>query len=163
MILREQLVKFSLQQLIAEKLPEFGYVTEGAGQTLELRNAFPTPNERAEELKITTLAYGFDIDDGGEMMELGSTLTRYVHTFTAWVFALEPEFGEQVAHSIKHILRRSDDVIPIYDYNEAGNPQIDEDLILKVQTQHQGNNSTRPWDRYVFTTAVKIQDAYYIT
>lgn len=163
MILREQLVKFSLIQLITERLPDFGYVLTGAGQNVEVRQSFPTPTERTEELKITTLAFGFDIDDGGVPAELGSTLTKYVHTLTAWVFATEPEFGEQVASSIKHIMRRADDAVPIYDYNQESNPQIDTDMIESVQTQHQANNSPRPWDQYVWTTAIKIQDYYYVT
>src|SRR5438309_9259392 len=111
-LIREELVEMSVMRCIATGLPDYGYVlTNGAepqpGATLLMREAFPTPEERGQELTVTTLAFGFNIDDGGEAAELGTNLTRYVHTLVCWTFALEPRFGRRVAHTAKNIARRN--------------------------------------------------------
>lgn len=163
MLLREDLVELSILRKIKEGLPAFDYVlAPETGATLEVKEAFPTPEERTKELTITTLAFGFNIDDGGRDVELGSTLTEYRHTLMAWVFGLEPRFARQVAQSIKHILRDADDAVPLLNFAEEGNPQIDTLRIEKVQVAHQGNNSQRPWDQYVFTATSVVSDTYYI-
>lgn len=164
MILREQLVEFSMLRAVKEglELPEYGFVIAPAsGATVLVREAFPTPDERSEPLEITTVAFGFSVDDGGVPMELGSNLTKYRHTFTVWVFGTSMEFAKQVASSIKHILRTNDDLVPLYDFNQEGDPQIDALLIDRVQTEHQGNSSPRPWDQYVYTTSAVAEDTYY--
>jgi hypothetical protein len=168
-IIREELVELSVMRCITTGLPSFGYtltqdptVPDG----VYVRPAFPTATERAEELTITTLAFGFNIDDGGEPAEMGSTLTKYVHTLTCWVFAMEPNFGYRLGHTIKHIVRQSGnagDAIPIYDFNvQPDSPQIDTDIVMKVQTRHEVNNSPRPWDRFVWTTSIAVQDIAYL-
>lgn len=161
MIIREELVEYSVLQKLREGLPAFGFVLEGGEQNLDLREAFPTPEERTKELAMNTLAFGFNIDDGGRPAELGSTLTEYTHTIMAWTFALDPRFGRRVAHSIKHIMRGGDGTLPLLDFNQEGDPAIDNLLVLKAQVQHQVNNSPRPWDQYVWTTALNVQDVYY--
>lgn len=162
MVIREELMEYSLLQRIRELLPEYGFTLSGEGKDVDLREAFPTPQERTEELKITTLAFGFNIDDGGKPAEMGSSLTEYTHTIMCWTFGLEPRFARRLAHSIKHIVRGGDGTLPLLDYNQPGNPTIDNLLVLKAQVQHQVNASPRPWDQYVWTTAVNVQDVYYI-
>jgi hypothetical protein len=163
MILREDMVELSILRKIKQGLPAFGYIlAPEAGATLEVKEAFPTPEERTKELTITTLAFGFNIDDGGREAELGSTLTEYRHTLMAWIFGLEPRFARQVAQSIKHILRDSDDSVPLLNFEEEGEPQIDTLRIDKVQVQHQANSSQRPWDQYVWTSTAVVCDTYLI-
>lgn len=160
-ILREELVEYSAFQLIRERLPAFGVTLAPAeNATVVLREAFPTPEERQEELTMTTVAFGFNIDDGGRQMELGSNLTEYTHTLEVWTFATEPRFGRHLAHAIKHLIRTGDASIPLRDYNEAEDPIIDRLLVNKVQVTHQANNSPRPWDRYVWTTSIQVQDVF---
>jgi hypothetical protein len=160
-ILREELVEFSLLQYIREGLPTYGIVlAPDEGATVVLREAFPTPEERTEELEMTTVAFGFNIDDGGRPMELGSNLTEYTHTLEVWTFATEPRFGRHVAHAIKHIVRTDDASIPLLDYNQEEDPQIDVLLVKKAQVQHQANSSERPWDRYLWSTSVVVQDVF---
>ena len=168
-IIREQLVNISTMRCLTLGLPDWGYVLSGDGQNVNVRSAFPTPTERETELTMTTLAFGFNIDDGGEAAEMGSTLTRYVHTLMCWVFATSPEFGERLAHVLAHIVRRSGnsgDAIPIYDFNQPPGenglpPQIDTDIVMRAQVSHQVNNSVRPWDRYVWTCGISVQDIAY--
>lgn len=164
MILREQLVEFSMLRAVKNglELPEFDFkVSPAEGATLLVREAFPTPDERAAPLDITTLAFGFSIDDGGKPAELGSNLTTYRHTFTIWVFGTELQLARQVASSIKHILLTSAHLVPLLDFNQDESPEIDVLIMDKVQTQHQPNSSPRPWDRYVYTTSVVVEDTYY--
>jgi hypothetical protein len=163
MILREDLVELSVLRKIKESLPEYEYVLSPEPKAnLLVKEMFPTPEERTAELKINTLAFGFNIDDGGKDVELGSTLTEYQHTLVAWVFGMEPRIARQIANSIKHILRKADDAVPLLDFSQEGNPQIDVLRINKVQVQHQGNNSERPWDQYVWTATSVVCDTYEI-
>lgn len=169
-LLREELVEASVLRCITTGLPEYGMVLQpggfsGAAPNIVVREAFPTPDERADELKATTLAFGFNVDDGGRQAELGTTLTEYVHTLTCWVFALEPRFGRKVAYAIQHVARANLDLIPLLDFNaDADNPPvIDAMNVLGVQVQHQGNQSVRPWDRYVWTATINARDVYYVT
>jgi hypothetical protein len=160
-IIREELLEYSLLQRIREGLPAFGFTLAGEGRDLDIREAFPTPEERSKELTITTLAFGFNIDDGGKPAELGSTLTEYTHTIMCWTFGLEPRFARRVAHSIKHILRGGDGTLPLLDFNQVGDPAIDNLEVLKAQVQHQMNASPRPWDQYVWTTSINVRDVYF--
>jgi hypothetical protein len=164
-ILREELVELSVMRAITAGLPDFGYTLSGSDQDVKVREAFPTATERGEELTMTTLAFGFNSDDGGEQAELGSNLTRQESTLVCWVFALEPAFGRRLGFSVKHIARRYGDSIPLYDFNETPDdpPKIDTLQVLRVQTRHEVNNSVRPWDRYVWTTAIVVRDIYYPT
>lgn len=160
-ILREELCEYSLLQCIREGLPGFGITLAPAeGADVKLREAFPTPEERQDELSITTVAFGFNIDDGGRQVELGSNLTEYTHTMEVWTFATEPRFGRHLAHAIKHLIRTGDASIPLHDYNQEGDPEIDRLLVGKVQVQHQANSSPRPWDRYVWTTSIVVTDYF---
>lgn len=166
-LLREELVEMSVMRCIAVGLPDYGYVVANGtgaivpGANILLREAFPTPEERGQELTITTLAFGFNIDDGGREAEMGTNLTRYDHTLTCWTFGLEPRFTRRVAHTIKNIARRNLDMIPLYDFNQSNDPQIAALQVERTQVRHEINNSPRPWDQYVYTTALVVRDYAY--
>jgi hypothetical protein len=158
-IIREELVELSVIRAITTALPLFGYVLSGDGQNVLFREAFPTPTERAAELTMTTLAFGFNIDDGGEEAEMGTNLTKYVHTLVCWTFATSPTFGKRLAYTIKHIARMNLDSIALLDFNQQpDSPQIDTLTVRRVQSRHEVNNSARPWDKYVWTTSIAVQD-----
>lgn len=167
LILREELVEASVLRAITLGLPDYNYTllaldgSNASTATVHVREQFPTPDERGGELKITTLAFGFNVDDGGREMEMGSNLTEYTHALTAWTFALDPSFGRRLANTLKHIMRRNGNVLPLYDFNQGGDPQIDSLVVDKVQVKHEVNNSPRPWDQYVWTTIISVQDVYY--
>jgi hypothetical protein len=164
-LIREELVELSVLRAIRSALPDYGYTlgTDPAVADVNVREAFPAPEERNGELVITTVAFGFNIDDGGDAAEMGSNLTKYVHTLICWTFALEPRFGRRLAHTIKNIARRNLDVLPLYDFNQNTEPQIDAMNVMKTQVRHEVNNSPRPWDQYVWTTAISVQDICYPT
>ena len=166
-LLREELVEMSVMRCISVGLPDYGYVVANGQNSIPpnanilLREAFPTPDERGQELTITTIAFGFNIDDGGEPAELGTNLTRYVHTLMCWTFGLEMRFTRRVAHTIKNIARRRLDIIPLYDFNQDPEVEIDALSVMRTQVRHEVNNSPRPWDQYVFTTSLAVRDIYY--
>lgn len=175
-LLREELVEASVMRVIASGLADYGLIKQvdgfvGDKPNVVLREAFPTPDERGEELLANTLAFGFNSDDGGVAAELGTTLTKYVHTQVAWVFGLDMAFSRKVAQVVKHIVRRGQgewgtpDTIPLLDFNAdpENPPQIDLLMVLSAHTEHQGNTSVRPWDRYLYTCTVEVQDIYYVT
>ncbi|MDQ2876516.1 MAG: hypothetical protein M3Y33_17635 [Actinomycetota bacterium] len=162
-LIREELVELSVLRAITLGLPDYGY-TINADPSLGdvyVREAFPSPEERQAELKQNTLAFGFNIDDGGMPAEMGSTLTTYSHTLMCWTFALEPRFGRRLAHTIKHIARRNSDHIQLLDFNDPSEPQVDALIVLKTQVAHQLNQSPRPWDQYVWSTAIVVRDVAY--
>lgn len=161
-ILREELVEYSLLQKIVEGLPTYGFILSPAEKAdVLVREAFPTPEERTQPLTISTVAFGFNIDDGGREVELGSNLTVYAHTLEVWTFAIEPRLGRRIAHAIKHVVRAGDDTVALLDYNQVGNPQIDSMLVRKAQVKHQANNSPRPWDQFVWTTSIVVADTFF--
>lgn len=162
-LIREELVELSVLRAIRLGLPDYGYTinADPAQGDVFVREAFPTPEERGAELKQNTLAFGFNIDDGGTPAEMGSTLTTYVHTLMCWTFALEPRFGRRLAHTIKHIARRHNDHVPLLDFNDDTEPQVDALIVLKTQVAHQVNQSPRPWDQFVWTTGISVRDADY--
>jgi hypothetical protein len=159
-LLREELVELSALALLNSDLPTYGFVLSGGGQDVRLREAFPTPEERAQELEMTTVAFGFNIDDGGKLIEMGSDLTEYVHTLIVWTFATEPRFGRKLAHAIKHVFRAGQAEIPLLDFGQEGNPQIDSLRVDKAQVRHEVNQSPRPWDQYVWTTTITLTDYF---
>lgn len=159
-LLREELVEYSALQKIKDGLPTYGFDLEEPNQNVRLREAFPTPVERNGELEMTTVAFGFNIDDGGRLVELGSDLTEYTHTLMVWTFATEPRFGRRLAHAIKHVFRTGQAEIDLLNFNAEGNPPIDVLRVQKAQVQHQVNNSPRPWDQYVWTTSINLQDIF---
>lgn len=161
-IIREELVELSVMRAITAGLPSYGYHPNGGSKNITVREAFPTPDERGGELDITTLAFGFNSDDGGEPAEMGSNLTRYQHTLVCWVFGLEPAFARRLAHTIKHVVRHNNDIIDLLDFNTTPDtpPVIDSLVVMRSQARHEVNNSVRPWDRYVWTCSVTVRDTY---
>lgn len=158
MILREDMIEQSVQDMVRSGLAGFNY----DDTIVNIRDAFPTPGEREKPLTKTQLAVGFNFDDGGTPAEMGSNLTRFVHTIEFWTFAVNPRIGKQLANVIKHMLWGAQ-VVPLLDYNSADDPppQIDALVVLRCQVARQVNASARPWDQFVWTTTVRIEDTYY--
>lgn len=158
MITREQAVTQSVQNFIQDGLVALGYTSD----KVFMRDAFPTPDERASELVKTTVATGFNFDDGGTRAELGSDLLLRVYTIEFWTFGTTPEYGQNVAHAIRRLLE-DEYMVPLQDIREVDNPVIDKLQVLEprgVLVAHQINPDPRPWDANVWTTTVKVEDYY---
>jgi len=158
MISREQAVTQSTQNFVQSGLVSLGYTS---GKVF-MRDAFPTPDERASELVTTTVATGFNFDDGGTRVELGSDLLLRVYTIEFWVFGTTPEYGQNVAHAIRRILEENY-LVPLQDIRQVSNPVVDQLQVLEprgVLVTHQINPDPRPWDMNVYTATVKLEDFY---
>jgi hypothetical protein len=159
MIPREALISQSVFDFMKTQLAANGYPPE----KVKVREAFPTPTERSSPLTVTTVAIGFVFDDGGVPAELGSGLTRYVHTVEFWVFGTTPTYARNVAYVMRAFLL-DDYVVPLKNYGVAGSPVIDQ-LPLEderaVRVQQQVATDPRTWDLNVWTTTAKFED--YVT
>jgi hypothetical protein len=156
MIAREDIIEQSIFDYV-----KTGLVTSGYEESLVIvRDAFPSPEERSTTLRTTTVAIGFNFDDGGSQAELGSELIVYVHNVEFWTFGITPKLGRNVAGVIRHILRQ-DDGVPLKDYGAVGSPVIDRlQLLDRVVVQRQINAAPRAWDMNVWTTMARFEDYY---
>lgn len=158
MVTREDMIEQTVSDLAQAKLTQYSYIPN----VVDLREAFPTSEERATEMAKTQVAIGFNFDDGGIPAELGSDLCRYTHTIEFWTFGLESEEGRNVANFLKEVFR-SNMVFPLKDVGSAGQPtvgflEIPDARSIAVARQISANPF--PWDRHVFTTTVKVEDLY---
>lgn len=159
MITREQQVEESIQSFVRDQLVANGYGPD----KVKYRDAFPTLEERATELKLTQVSTGFTFDNGGRPVELGSDLKMRIHTIEFFVFGVTMNEARNVASVIRAILEDAR-IIPLRDIGAAGRPVIDQLVILDdqgVAVTRQVASDPRPWDHYVFTTTVKVEDTYY--
>lgn len=148
----------SSQNFVRGRLTTLGY---GVNKVF-MRDAFPTADERAQELTVTTVATGYSFDDGGRSAELGSDLLIRVYSIEFWTFGVTPEFGQNVAHVIREIFEE-DFLMPLYDIREVGDPEIDKLQVVEprgIIVTRQIANDPRPWDMNVWTTTVKVEDYY---
>lgn len=158
MIPRETIIEQSITDHLTGHLQLLGYDED----ILLIREAFPGVDERSQPLLKTTLATGFNFDDGGRMVELGSDLTMRIYTIEFWCFATTPAMGRNVANVVKEIFELHN-VVPLHDYGDPAQPIIDHIVLLQdrgVQVQRQIATDPRAWDVNVFTTTVKFEDFY---
>lgn len=159
MIVREAKIKQSVQTFIEDQLAAQGY----DATHLDVREEFPTEDERASQLEKTQVAIGWDFDTGGRQVELGSNLRLYIHTFNCWVFGTTPEYGESVASMVRLVVEANEWLIPLIDIEVDGDPVIDMLVVpdsLPPSIQRQYHRDPRPWDRNVWMTTVKVEDYF---
>lgn len=155
MLTREDMIEESVYRFVKDRLAGYDY----NGSNVVVREAFPTPTERAQELTTTTLAASMHFDDGGVGIELGSTLTQYIHTVEYWIFAINGRMGRNLANVIKEMVRH-EGAIPLLDVSQALAPQIDALVLERAATTRQVNSSPRPWDENVWTCTLRLYDEY---
>lgn len=162
MITREDQVEQSVTDYVRAGLVANGYDAD----KVEVRDSFPSPDERGKELTKTTVAVGFNFDDGGRHIELGSDLTVRVYTIEFWTFGIDQGYGRNVANVIRAILEIGNYLIPLKDIGVEGQPVIDQLVIQDergISVTRQLARDPRPWDRYVWTTILKVEDTYFPT
>jgi hypothetical protein len=159
MITREDQVEQSVQDFIKDGLQSRGYTPA----MVAVRDAFPSVNERATPLARTTVAIGFNFDDGGRRVEMGSELMERTYSIEFWVFGTTHTWGRNVAHVIRAIVEQSDHLIPLKAIEQAGQPEITKLEVPDnqgVSVTRQVANDPEEWDRFVWTTMVKVEDTY---
>lgn len=128
---------------------------------VQVRDAFPTLDERATEMTVSQLAVGFNFDNGGRAIELGSDLTLFTHTIELWVFGMDADTGRNIAYTVRRILYGNEFLIPLLDISQDANPVIDQLIVNTAAVNRQIARDPRPWDMYVWTVTSKIEDSYY--
>lgn len=157
MIPREAMIEQSVKGWVRDALVARGYDET----VVQVREAFPTLDERASELAVTQLAIGFNFDNGGRPIELGSDLTMFIHTIELWVFGTDPDTGHNIATTVRRILYSNDRLVPLLDIGQDGNPVIDQLIVDTAAVNRQIASNPRPWDRFVWTVTAKVEDTYY--
>lgn len=158
MITREDLVEQSVQDYVRVGLEDLNYSPE----IVNIREAFPSAEERAAEMTKSQLAIGFNFDDGGRLMELGSDLTERQYTIEFWTFGLTRTQGRNIAHVVRGILE-AQGTIPLVDVGDNARPVIDRLLLPErraVTVTRQVASNPRPWDMFVWTTKLIVNDQY---
>jgi hypothetical protein len=162
-VTREQQVEQSIQNFIRTQLTAHGY-----DPIVTLRDTFPSPDERAQPMTKNIVAVGFNFDDGGKIIEMGSDLTQRVYTIEFWVFGTSMSVANNVATVVRTFIEDAGYLIPLLDIAD-GNAAIDV-LIVRdgsygggqgPRVQRQVSNDPRPGDRFVFSVAIRVEDTYY--
>lgn len=157
MITREDMIEQSIQDYVKDKLTGMGY----DATVVQVRDAFPGLDERATQMEVSQLAIGFNFDNGGRPIEMGSDLTMFIHTVELWVFGMDPDTGRNIANTVRRILYSDERLVPLKDVSQDGDPVIDQLIVDTAAVQRQIARDPRPWDMYVWTVTAKVEDTYY--
>jgi hypothetical protein len=152
---REQLVEQSVTDYVREAIfGEYDYPTD----KVELVESFDFSQSR-ESLTKNIIALGFSFDDGGTQAELGSALTTRVHTIEFFAFGLTNTWARNLANAVKHVMER-DGRVPLRDYTNPAKPIIDWLLTYEARSARQPIADPEPWQEYVWSTHVQVEDVY---
>lgn len=153
MISREQLVTNSVVAYAVSRLAARGY-TEGADYDLAER--FPG---KGTTLARPIVAVGFNFDDEGHAAEMGSDLRVRTYTIEFWVFGTTNTWAANLANHVKFDLER-DGGVPLLDENDDEVDRMDVD---GVSSQREEAADPEPWQEFVWTTHLRVEDYYYST
>lgn len=159
MITREDQVEQSTQDFVKDGLTTLNYFPD----VVDVRDSFPSADERSKELTKTTVAVGFNFDDGGRHVELGSDLTLRIYTIEFWVFGISQNQGRNIANVVRGILEQGGYLIPLKAIELPDRPVFDQLIVSDergIAVTRQLARDPRTWDRFVWTTTVKIEDTY---
>lgn len=157
MITREDKIEQSLYDFVVDGVRALNY----DATLVQFREAFPTYDERATELDITTVSFSVNFDDGGELIEIGSDLTERVYTAEWWTFGTDQTIGRNVANVIRKVVEGDYGLVPLKDIGQDPAPVIDQLQVEEVSVNRQLANDPQPWDEFVWSTTAKIMDTYY--
>jgi hypothetical protein len=154
MISREDLVEQSVTDYVRNAVfVERNYPAE----QVELLESFPFKMEAFEKNYI---ALGFNFDDDGTQAELGSDLLRRIYTLEFWVFGQTTTYARNLANIVKFAAQKEQS-IPLKDISQDPAPIIDYMEVLGVSAQRQIVPDPEPFQQYVWTTVVRVEDVYH--
>jgi hypothetical protein len=155
-ISREDMVTQSVQDYVRAALVARGYELPGM---VRLLDSFPY-ERREEGLDCQLVALGFDFDDEGEQAELGSDLMRRSYTIELFVFGTTNTWARNLANVMKFAVQ-NEGTIPLKDVSQPGAPVIDRLEVLGASAERQVIRDPQPWQQYVWTTVIRVQDVYH--
>jgi hypothetical protein len=153
MITREDLIQQSVFNYARDALRTRGYTEEKVG-ILEAWEG-----QLSGELDRNYVAFGFDFDDEGQQAELGSDLKVRLYTIQAFVFGQTQTLARNIANALKFAMEH-DGTIPLLDISQPGLPEIDRITVDGVSAERQALPDPQPWQRYLYTTTVRLEDYY---
>lgn len=162
-ISRQQMIEQSVQDFLRAELLN-GVLP--ADQVV-LRDAFNYEEFNDKPLDKEYVAAGFNFDRGSRPMECGSSLRQRNHVLEFWVFATTPQRGKALAGIIRDKLESGDGLIPLKDYNQDGDPVIDQlqvdDLGVNsgARAQRMAHPSPQPWQENAWMVTLPVLDTYY--
>jgi hypothetical protein len=154
-ITREDLIEQAVSDFLKDKLfNERGYPRA----RVEFVDAFQEDSFTGP-LDKNYVAIGFNFDDGGELIEMGSDLIQRTYTIEVWAVGTEPVAGRNLANTIRDIAEAEN--IPLRDYRQPGTPIIDYLQVDPVQVHRQPVQDPKPWQENLWIVHVPVVDCYY--
>jgi hypothetical protein len=161
MISREDMIAQSLEARIRTGLfTDFNYPTDRVELIDAFDGAFFEEKYGENGLDKTYVAAAYQFDNGGTPLELGSSLTQYLHTVDFFCFGHTPTWGRNVAHMVKAALLTETGSIPLYDWSVPTDPRpiIDYLPVEEVTTERIVVADASPWNEHAWTTRVRVLD-----
>lgn len=156
MISREDMVTQSVQTFAQAQIFD---VRNYPRDQVEFRESFPYG---LAALDKNLVAIGFNFDDSGEQAEMGSSLKKRLYTIEFFVFGKTNVYARNLANVLKFALE-GDGLIPLLDIAQTPPVQIDALLVEGVSAERQIVQDPEPWQEFVWTTHLRVEDYYYST
>lgn len=156
MITREDLITQSVYDYVKRQVFDVrGY----PASQVELRESFVYQLDE-ETFDRNIICAGFDFDDEGRQAEMGSDLKTRVYTIELWVFGLTDTYARNLANAIKFAVD-VEGTIPLMDISQDPPVEIDKLIVEGVNADRQIIPDPEPWQRFVWTTTVQVEDTYH--
>lgn len=108
------------------------------------------------------LAVGFNFDDGGRPLELGSDLVERVYTIEIWCVGRDGTAGRNLANAVRDAAEE-DGLIPLIDLRDPAQPVIDHLYVNPVTVSRQPVPDPKPWQRFLWIVHIPVVDQYYLS
>lgn len=155
-IQREDKIEQSVQDYLSEQLFNVRGYPESQVEITDAWSGEPIETPLLKNI----VAVGFNFDDGGKLAELGSTFVRRLYTIEFFIFAKSATWGRNLAAAVQGSLE-NDLIIPLKDIGEPGQPLIDTLPVISVSSQRQVIPDPAPWQKFVWTVHLRVEDSYY--
>lgn len=153
-ITREDLIEQSVIDFLKTQLYGRGYPPTRVGFVDAFQEGtFDGPLDK------NYVAVGFNFDDGGVPVEMGSDLVERVYTIEVWCVGTEPAAGRNLANAIRDIAEAEQ--IPLKDYRQSGAPVVEYMQVDPVRVQRQPVQDPKPWQENLWIVHVPVLDTYY--
>lgn len=156
-VTREQSIEQSVQDYIADGLRARNYPMDD--NTIEMLDAFEQRDFADGEIDREYVALGYNFDDGGKLLELGSNLRQYRHVIEVFVIGTTADRASNLAYAIRDILEGTTR-IALKDVSDPAQPIIDYLLIDPVSAERQAIPDPDPWEEFVWLLRAPVLDEY---
>jgi hypothetical protein len=159
MISREDVIDRSLMNFIRDQLTGLGYfeVPPGAdGPRVQILDSYPSDDRMTKPLDRNYIAVGYSQDDGGRPAEMGTQLTRRLHTFDFHTFGISRIWGRNLAQIIKAAIEVQE-TIPLVVTQGDNQSYVTVEYAMSQEAPVQ---SPRPWQINLWLTRIRVEDYY---